>query len=50
MTTSSTGRTWSNTGLSISVSAGDHVEIQCVNPTWPTNPANVLFSAVLYIE
>ena len=50
LSSSSTERMWSNTGLSISVSARDHVEIQCVNPTWPTNPANVLFSAVLYIE
>lgn len=43
-------RLWSNSGLNIAVSQGDRVEIKSVNPTWATNPANVRFGGVLYIE
>lgn len=43
-------RTWSNTALAISVAQGDRIEIKSVNPTWATNPANVRFGGVLYIE
>lgn len=32
-------RTWTNTGLSISLSAGDWFVIKIVNPTWATNPS-----------
>ena len=31
-------RVWSNTGLSISLSAGDYFEMKSVCPTWATNP------------
>ncbi len=43
-------RTFSNTGLSISVAAGDYIEIKLVCPTWATNPAGVRFSGSIYIE
>jgi hypothetical protein len=43
-------RIWSNTGLSIAVAQGDFFEIKCANPTWATNPANVLFSASISVE
>lgn len=39
-----------NTSLSISVSAGDYIEIKWITPTWGTNPTSVLVSAVIYIE
>ena len=43
-------RTFQNTSLNISVSAGDYFEIQMVFPTWATNPANVRFGGHVYIE
>lgn len=43
-------RTWSNTGLSIAVTAGDFIEIKSVNPTWATNPASVIWGGSIYIE
>lgn len=39
-----------NSSLSISVSAGDYIEIKMVCPTWPTNPTNVVFTGSIYIE
>lgn len=39
-----------NTSLSISLSVGDEIEIKMVSPTWATNPTNVGFSGMLYIE
>ena len=47
---SSGNRLWSNIGLAISVVAGDYIEIKIVNPTWATDPANVRFGGVVYIE
>lgn len=47
---SATSRVWSNSGLSITVAAGDYIEIKSINPTWATNPANMTLSAVIYIE
>jgi len=41
---------WSNTGLNTAVSAGDYFEIKVVCPTWASNPANVRFSGVIYVE
>lgn len=43
-------RLWSNAALSIPVVAGDYIEIKSVNPTWATNPANVRFGGVVYVE
>ena len=43
-------RVWSNTSLSVSVVAGDYIEIKEIQPTWATNPATVTRNAVIYIE
>ena len=43
-------RLWSNTSLSIGVSAGDYFEIKEVCPTWSTNPMNHRRSGVIYVE
>jgi hypothetical protein len=42
--------TFSNTGLSIAVAAGDYFEFKWVTPTWATNPTNVSLAATVYIE
>jgi hypothetical protein len=42
--------TFSNTGLSIAVAAGDYFELKWVTPTWVTNPTAVRLSVVVYIE
>jgi len=34
-------RTFLNTSMSLSVTAGDYVEVQLVNPTWATPPTNI---------
>ena len=39
-----------NTGLSLSMAAGDYFEIKCVCPTWATNPATVALSGQIYAE
>jgi len=39
-----------NAALSIAVVAGDYIEIKIVCPTWVTNPGDVHFSGVVYIE
>jgi len=38
------------TSLSVSVNRGDYVELKLVCPTFSTNPNNVRFSGVIYIE
>lgn len=43
-------RIFSNAALSISVSAGDYIEIKMVNPTWATNPLTTIIGGYLYIE
>jgi len=43
-------RVFSNTGLSISVSAGDYIEIKSVNPTWATNPLTTIFGGYIRIN
>lgn len=43
-------RVFSNTALSIAVSAGDYIEIKSVNPTWATNPLTCIFGGYIYIE
>lgn len=41
---------FSNTGLNIAVVAGDYFEFKWVTPTWVTNPTNLIFSGIIYIE
>ena len=43
-------RSWTNNSMSISIAAGDYVEIKGVNPTWATNPTGVAYSGYLYFE
>jgi hypothetical protein len=43
-------RSWTNNSLSISVAAGDYVEIKGVNPTWVTNPSALSVGGYLYFE
>jgi hypothetical protein len=43
-------RVFSNTNLSISVVAGDYIEIKGVHPTWATNPLTTIYGGYLYIE
>lgn len=50
ITSTANPRVWSNTGLNVSVTAGDFIEIKSVNPTWATNPTNVACGGVVYIE
>jgi len=42
--------TFSNTGLSIAVTAGNYFELKWVCPTWATNPTAVRVAAMVYIE
>lgn len=39
----------SYTGLSVSVAAGQHLEMKDVEPTWVTNPVNVIQAAQVFI-
>jgi hypothetical protein len=39
-----------NASLSISVNAGDYIQIKVVCPVWATRPAAVLFCGSIYIE
>jgi hypothetical protein len=41
---------FSNTGLSISVAAGDYIEIKGIQPTWNPNPATTIYGGYIYIE
>jgi hypothetical protein len=41
---------YSNTGLSIPVTAGDYIEMKWVEPTWTTTPTGVRISAVIWVN
>jgi hypothetical protein len=43
-------RVWQNQSLSISVVAGDYLEIKEVTPAWVTNPVTVTRTGQIYIE
>jgi hypothetical protein len=43
-------RVFSNTNLSIAMSAGDYFEIKSVQPTWATNPLTCIYGGYVYIE
>ena len=38
------------TGLSRSVNAGDNIRLRLTTPAWVTNPTNVTFNIIIYIE
>jgi hypothetical protein len=50
LVTNTTLSTYAATGLSIVVAAGDTFEIKWVTPTWATNPTNLRFTVLIYIE
>lgn len=41
---------FSNTGLSIAVSAGDYFELKWTTPAWAANPADVRINWQIYVE
>jgi len=47
---SASERVFSNAALSVSLVAGDYLEIKSVNPTWATNPLTCIFGGYLYFE
>jgi len=47
--TNAASSAFSNTGLSITVAAGDYIEIKFTGPSWATNPTNVGVSVSIYI-
>lgn len=50
LSVSTSERIFTNSSLSIAVSAGDYIEIKSVNPTWATNPLTTIFGGYIYIE
>lgn len=50
LSVSTNERVFSNTGLSIAMSAGDYFEIKGVQPTWATNPLTCIYGGYVYIE
>jgi hypothetical protein len=48
--TNAINNAFSNTGLSIAVSAGDFIDILFITPTWTTNPTSVDLTVSIYIE
>lgn len=50
ISTNSAIQQFTNSALSISVAAGDTFEIKWAAPTYATNPTNLRFSNVIYIE
>lgn len=47
---SSISSTWSATGLSQAVSAGDYIELKFTAASWATNPTNVRWTAIVFIK
>lgn len=47
---SASERVFDNTSLSISVSAGDYIEIKGIQPTWATNPLTTIYGGYIWIE
>lgn len=47
---STAARRFDNTSLAISLSAGDYFEIKMVNPTWATNPTNVVIGGNILVK
>ncbi len=47
---SASERVFSNTSLSIAVTAGDYIEIKGVQPTWVTNPLTTIYGGYILIK
>lgn len=41
---------WSNTGLSINVTAGSYIEIKMTTPAWVTPPAEIAFGGHVFVR
>jgi len=50
LTAATSERVFSNTGLSVAVTAGDYLEIKSIQPTWATNPLTTIYGGYLYFE
>ena len=50
LSVSASERVFTNTTLSISLVAGDYIEIKSINPLWATNPLTTIFGGYLYFE
>lgn len=50
LSVSASERVFSNSGLSISLVAGDYIEIKGVQPLWATNPLTTIYGGYLYFE
>lgn len=50
LSVSASERVFSNAALSISVAAGDYIEIKGIQPTWVTNPLTTIYGGYVYIE
>lgn len=50
VSTSVSERVFSNTGLSIAVSAGDYIEIKSIQPTWATNPLTTIYGGYIKLN
>ncbi len=50
LVTNTTSNTFNNTSISITVAAGDYVAFTVVTPAWATNPTQLRFGAVVYVE
>jgi len=50
VTTDQIFQVFSNTGLSVAVTAGDYFEIKWITPTWVTNPTSLELQVQLYFE
>jgi hypothetical protein len=43
-------RVFTNSALSITLVAGDYIELKSIQPTWVTNPLTTIYGGYLYIE
>ena len=50
ITTNAAIQAFTNSALSIAVTAGDTFELKWVTPTWATNPTTIRFTTTIYIE
>ena len=50
LSVSASERRFTNSALSITVNAGDYIEIKGIQPTWATNPLTTIYGGQIYIE
>jgi hypothetical protein len=47
---SASERIFTNSSLTISVTAGSYIEVKGIQPTWATNPLTTIYGGYIYIE